>query len=275
MREEPTILIVDDEALARVRLRELLRELHPDFAHVLAGEAANAVQALALIESRSPDIVLLDVQMPGLNGIELARHLIARVKSSIGSGPEEAQAGPRFMPALIFVTAHDDFAVQAFEVQAIDYLLKPVQRHRLLEALQRTRLRSADGQVAALGRLASATQTRRRHLAVNERGRVILVPLEEIIYLKAELKYVTIRTREREYLIEESLAALEEEFSDRFMRIHRNALVARASVAGFERMAGSSPVGATEPHWQVVLREVPERLAISRRQWSIVKGSIH
>ena len=123
----------------------------------------------------------------------------------------------------------------------------------------------------SIDELARATNTRRRHLSVHERGRVILVPLEEVVYLKAELKYITVRTRERELLIEESLTSLEEEFSDRFVRIHRNALVARPSIAGFERV---TPVGGSDggdPFWQVVLRDIPERLPVSRRQWSTVK----
>ena len=126
----------------------------------------------------------------------------------------------------------------------------------------------------AIDALAKATNTRRRHLSVHERGRVILVALEQVIYLKAELKYITVRTREREYLIEESLTSLEEEFSDRFVRIHRNALVARPSIAGFERVSPSGEGESGDPYWQVVLREVPDRLPVSRRQWSIVKGLV-
>ena len=122
--------------------------------------------------------------------------------------------------------------------------------------------------------LAKATNTRRRHLSVHERGRVILVPLEQVIYLKAELKYITVRTREREFLIEESLTSLEEEFVDRFVRIHRNALVARPSIAGFERVTPSGEDDAGDPYWQVVLRDVTERLPVSRRQWSTVKNLV-
>jgi two-component system response regulator AlgR len=112
----------------------------------------------------------------------------------------------------------------------------------------------------------------RRHFAVHERGRLMLVPVDQAIYLKAELKYVTVRTRQREYLIEDSLTALEAEFGDRFVRVHRNALVCRACVAGFERVPPDERSPGADPHWQVVLRDVPERLAVSRRQWSTVRN---
>jgi len=142
----------------------------------------------------------------------------------------------------------------------------------LLGALNRAQSLIPAEHIDALDQLARATNTRRRHLSVHERGRVVLVPLEQVVYLKAELKYITVRTREREFLIEESLTALEEEFGDRFVRIHRNALVARNLIAGFERVTpdGESEVG--DPYWQVVLRDIPEKLPVSRRQWSIVKG---
>ena len=122
--------------------------------------------------------------------------------------------------------------------------------------------------------MAKATNTRRRHLSVHERGRVILVPLEQVVYLKAELKYITVRTREREFLIEESLTSLEDEFNDRFVRIHRNALVARPSIAGFERVLPQGEAEGGDPFWQVVLRDVNERLPVSRRQWSTVKDLV-
>ena len=159
-------------------------------------------------------------------------------------------------------------------MSAIDDLLKPVRAQRLLEALKRAMLRLPTDQVQAIDQLAKATNTRRRHLSVHERGRVILVPLEQVIYLKAELKYITVRTREREYLIEESLTSLEEEFIDRFVRIHRNALVARPSIAGFERVTPTGEDDSGDPYWQVVLRDIDERLPVSRRQWSTVKNLV-
>lgn len=265
MSDVTSILIVDDETPARARLREVLADLAVEFPHRVVGEAANAPEALAQIDSQRPQIVLMDVQMPGMTGIELARHISARAA-------EADQEDPKPMPLVIFVTAFDEFAVDAFEVNALDYLLKPVRSQRLLGALNRAQSLIPEEHIDALDQLARATNTRRRHLSVHERGRVILVPLEQVVYLKAELKYITVRTREREYLIEESLTTLEEEFGDRFVRIHRNALVARNLIAGFERVTpdGESEVG--DPYWQVVLRDIPEKLPVSRRQWSIVKG---
>ena len=219
--------------------------------------------SMALIDSQRPNVVLLDVQMPGMSGLELARHMSARVHADPG----------QLQPLVIFVTAHDEFAVEAFEVHAVDYLLKPVRAQRLLAALRRALTIRPAEHWQAIDQLARATQTRRRHLSVHERGRVILVPLEQVVYLKAELKYITVRTADREYLIEESLTALEEEFGDRFVRIHRNALVARGSIAGFERVAQSDQDGG-DPYWQVVLRDITERLPVSRRQWSLVKGLV-
>ena len=265
MSDAISILIVDDEPVARMRVRELLADLAPQFPHRIVGEAANAPEALSQIEAAQPQIVLLDVQMPGMTGIELARHISARAASGETARP---------MPLVIFITAFDEFAVDAFEVRAIDYLLKPVRAQRLLEALQRAMTRLPADQVQAIDQLAKATNTRRRHLSVHERGRVILVPLEQVVYLKAELKYITVRTPEREYLIEESLTSLEEEFADRFVRIHRNALVARPSIAGFERVTPTGEEEAGDPYWQVVLRDVTERLPVSRRQWSTVKNLV-
>jgi len=265
MPDAPSILIVDDEPVARSRLRELLADLAPDFPHRIVGEAPNAPEALSQIEVTQPQIVLLDIQMPGMTGIELARHISARAQSGEST---------RQMPLIIFVTAYDEFAVDAFEVRAIDYLLKPVRSERLEQALRRAMTRLPGEHAQEIDQLARATNTRRRHLSVHERGRVILVPLDQVVYLKAELKYITVRTKEREYLIEESLTALEEEFADRFVRIHRNALVARPSIAGFERVQPQGDAEGGDPYWQVVLRDVTERLPVSRRQWSIVKNLV-
>ncbi len=265
MSNPTSILIVDDEPVARSRLRELLAELSPEFPHRIIGEASNAPEALSQIEMSQPNIVLLDIQMPNMTGIELARHIW--VRSQNGENPKP-------MPLIIFVTAFDEFAVEAFEVRAVDYLLKPVRATRLLEALVRAMSTAPTDHADAIDQLARATSTRRRHLSVHERGRVILVPLEQIVYLKAELKYITVRTNEREFLIEESLTSLEDEFSDRFVRIHRNALVARPAIAGFERVTPTGDEEGGDPYWQVVMREIDERLPVSRRQWSAVKNLV-
>lgn len=249
------IFIVDDEAPARERLRILLSDIAVDCPHELVGEAGNPQDALDGIASLKPDLALLDVQMPGMTGLELAEH-IAKLPHP---------------PAVVFVTAYDQYALKAFDVDAVDYLLKPVRATRLAEALQRVgRLlaRKASDGVAAL-------PVGRQHFSVMERDRLLLVPVQDVIFLKAEQKYVTLRTREREYLIEDPLVSIEEELSDVFVRVHRNALVARAAIMGVER--GSQTIeqdGAGErvqESWEVILKDTQERLPISRRQWPAIK----
>jgi two-component system response regulator AlgR len=165
-------------------------------------------------------------------------------------------------PAIIFTTAFDAYAIKAFEVNAIDYLLKPIRRERLIMALGKTRAAPPVSRDA----LDAAANLPRRHLSVHERGKIHLVPLADVLYLRAELKYVTVRTAEREYLVEESLTKLEEEFGEAFVRIHRNCLIARAAIAGFERNAQESESG-----WAVVIRATGEKLPVSRRQQQVVK----
>ncbi len=255
------ILVVDDEAPARARLTDLLSDIAADFPHVVVGEAANGRSALDRLAEAPADIALIDVQMPGMTGIELARHL--------GALPEP--------PAIVFVTAFDEYAVKAFEVHALDYLMKPVRAARLLDALRHVRSLASQQRpaIAAAARDSGVTQGRKRDtIAVVERGRVMLIPIAEIVYLKAELKYITIRTADREYLTEEPLVDLENEFADGFVRVHRNALVAKRAIAGFERVESIDGDGVGEPHWVVTLRDVPERLPVSRRQWPIVKETM-
>jgi two-component system response regulator AlgR len=257
----PRILIVDDEAPARTRLADLLSDIAVDFPHVVVGQAADGRSALDRLAETPAEIALIDVQMPGMTGIELARHL--------GALPEP--------PAIVFVTAFDEYAVKAFEVHALDYLMKPVRAARLLEALRRVQTMTAKqtSAIAAAARESGEAQGRKREsIAVVERGRVMLIPIDDIIYLKAELKYITIRTADREYLTEEPLVDLENEFVDRFVRVHRNALVARRAIAGFERVESIDGDSVGEPHWVVTLRDVTERLPVSRRQWPIVKETM-
>jgi len=263
MPDATSVLIVDDEAPARARLRELLGDLNREFRVDLLGEASSGAEALNLIELMKPMVVFLDVQMPGMSGIELARHLAAH-----------AAHGRIVMPMVVFVTAFDEFAIEAFEVRAIDYLLKPVRIARLVDTMRRIAQRSADERLDLTRQAARALSPRRRHLSVHERGRVQLVPIDQVVYLKAEMKYVTIRTSEREYLIEESLTSLEEEFSEVFVRIHRNALVSRASIAGFERVSAEQTGEGTDPYWQVVLHHLADRLPVSRRQWPVVRNLV-
>lgn len=242
-----TVVLVDDEAPARSRLKELIADCAALVPATVVGEAASGREALALLESIAADLVLVDIRMPQMSGIEFARHALALDTP----------------PAIIFVTAYDQYAIEAFELRALDYLLKPVRRARLQAALERARGLSAPGREDLRG-LESAP---RRNLAVPERGRIRLVPVADIVYLKAELKYVTIRTAEREYLLEEPLTHLEQEYAEAFVRVHRNALVAKARIRGFEK----AEVQDGEQGWLVVLDGCAEKLPVSRRQWPIVR----
>ena len=244
------LVIIDDEQPARSRLRELLQDCRAELPHSVAGEAANGVEGLQVVAASQADVVLVDIHMPEMSGIEFARHL------QVLDRP----------PAVIFVTAHDQYAVEAFEVNALDYLTKPVRAARLLSALKK----AATGARLTRGVLESIDPAPRRHFSVAERGRVTLVPVADVIYLRAELKYVTLRTREREHLVEESLTQIEQEFGSVFVRIHRNCLVARRWIRGFER--GAEIEG--EEGWSVVLEGLDEKLPVSRRQWPQVKSLV-
>jgi two-component system response regulator AlgR len=244
-----SVLIVDDEAPARARLRDLLADVSGEAPNVVLAEAANGVQAIAALAEHAVDVVLVDIRMPQMDGIELARHLGTLEKS----------------PAIIFVTAYDSYAVEAFELNAIDYLVKPVRAARLAAALQKVRHSRAAAVPELLARL---QQGRRSHLSCQERGRLLLIPLPDILYLKADLKYVTARTAVREYLLDESLTHLEEEFSERFIRLHRRVLVAREAIVGFEKCHSDD----AETQWQALLRGIAEKLPVSRRQWPLVKS---
>jgi two-component system response regulator AlgR len=248
MSEAPLrIVLVDDEAPARRRLRELLDDCTAALPLLVVGEAGSGREALQLLGTTPADLVLTDIHMPDMDGIELARHLLKLP----------------LPPVLIFTTAYHEHAIAAFEVHAIDYLVKPVRVQRLLAALQKVpRLKPLSD--TKLNRLPAAA---RRFLSVTERSRVVLVPIDEIIYLKAELKYITIRTADREFLLEESLTRLEEEFGPRFVRVHRNCLVAREAIRGFERRVSADG----DAHWEVMLRGVTEALPVSRRQQFIVR----
>jgi len=243
------VFIVDDEAPARARLRALLEDIAAELPTELVGEAANGVEALERLADASADVALVDIRMPQMDGVGLARHLAAAGNA----------------PAVVFTTAYDQYAVQAFELNEVDYLVKPVRAQRLAAALEKAR-RAAPTARETLARLAPEA---RRHLSVSERGRILLVPVSDILYLKAELKYVTARTREREHLLDESLSHLEQEFASRFVRVHRNCLVAREAIAGFEKSAAEDG----ETHWSVLLTGLEERLPVSRRQWPTVKAA--
>ncbi len=241
------VMVVDDEAPARRRLRELLDDCASHLPLVVVGEAINGREALDLLASAPADLVVTDIHMPDMDGIELARHLLKLPHP----------------PVVIFSTAYHEHAVQAFEVNAVDYLVKPVRVQRLLAALEKLpKLRPL-----TIDRLAQLPATSRRFLSVTERSRVVLVPLEDVVYLKAELKYITIRTAQREFLLEESLTKLETEFGNRFVRVHRNCLVSRDAIRGFERRVNDDG----DAHWEVVLNGVDESLPVSRRQQFVVR----
>jgi two-component system, LytTR family, response regulator AlgR len=269
------VLLVDDEELARLRLRGLLADCTEPRA-VVVGEVANAAQALVWLQQRGQgptdvaaqracDVVLLDIQMPGRDGTQLA---------------EELRNLP-LPPAVVFVTAHAQHALKAFDLEAIDYLTKPVRRERLQLALQRVAARMESSATAD----ASADANAAAVLVVSERGRVVRVPLAEVLYLKAELKYVTLRTASHTYVLDDALTDLEQRLGNRLMRVHRNALVARSAVSALERRKmrdgdGDSDAATTDDPqaasecWAVQVAPVGEWLAVSRRQVSAVREAL-
>jgi two-component system response regulator AlgR len=247
------ILLVDDEPLARERLRTLLGDIAGQCPVDVVGEAGNGIQALEWLRDGAADVVLSDIRMPGMDGIELASHL-GRLEKA---------------PAVIFTTAYDNYAVQAFDLNAVDYLMKPVRAQRLLAALQKVPAQRPDSALfAGIGQTVRGGG--RTHLSCHERGRLLLVPVSEVLYFKADLKYVTARTVEREYLLDESLTHLESEFAERFLRLHRAVLVARSALAGFEKAAGDD----AEAYGWALLRGVSEKLPVSRRQWAAARAEL-
>jgi two-component system response regulator AlgR len=229
------VLIVDDEAPARERLRSLLAEIVDV---EVAGEATNGREALSHAHDLAPDVVLLDVRMPGMDGLEAARHL------NVLEEP----------PAVIFTTAYDQYAVEAFEAHAVGYLLKPVRREQLAAALTRAgRLTRAQLQKLA----AAAEGERRSHIAARHREGLRLIPVEEVQYFLADQKYTTVRHVKGEDLIEDSLRLLEGEFGGAFVRIHRNALVGVKYLERIERHA--------DGQYFVHLRGCEAPLQVSRR----------
>jgi two-component system response regulator AlgR len=245
------VLLVDDEALARLRLRSLLQDCVDPPSEVI-GEAGDADEALALLRGQSCDLLLLDIGLPGLDGMQLAATL-------------RGQAAP---PSVVFVTAHAQHALRAFELDAVDYLTKPVSRERLRSALQRVAQRRRTAPAAA------GDDT--RVLVVHDRGRVLRLPLSDVLYLKAELKYVTLRTPAHSYVLDDPLSELEQRLGDGFLRVHRNALVARSAVRALQRRRGDGSSGdeGHGEHWAVQLMPTGEWLAVSRRQLAAVREAL-
>jgi two-component system response regulator AlgR len=230
------VLIVDDEPPARERLRSMLLEAGE---YEIAGEAGNGVEALDMVDKLTPDILLLDVRMPGIDGLEVARQLATQ--------PEP--------PAIIFTTAFDEYALQAFESEAIAYLLKPIRAEKLRAALAKAgRLSRPQLQQVAT---AARQDPRRTHIGVRGREGLKLIPLDEVFCFHADQKYTTVKHVKGEDLIEDSLKVLEEDFAQSFVRIHRNALV---NTKFLERIARD----ATGQHF-VHLRGLPDALEVSRR----------
>ena len=244
------ILIVDDEKPARDRLRQLVDDFGD---HEVVGEAANGEQAIAIAAQAAPDIVLLDIRMPGVDGIETAHHLNAMERP----------------PAVVFTTAYDEYAIDAFDARAIGYVLKPVRRERLERAIDHAQRLSGQ----ALNELAkdSNLESRRNHVCARLHDELRLIPVDDISYFNADQKYVCVHHNNGEDLIDDSLKSLEQEFADRFVRIHRSALVAMDKIDRLEKSAD----GRTH----VVLRNRPkdddndpdDELIISRRHLATVR----
>ena len=231
------LLVVDDEPPARQRLLAMLAGVE---GWQVVGQAANGREAVEQAEALGADALLLDIAMPVMDGLEAARHL-ARLEPP---------------PAVIFCTAYDEHALAAFEAAAVDYLVKPVRRERLLEALERARLRRAGAESGQLPAMPTSRR-QRSHLAARMRGSLRLIPIEDVHYLQAEEKYVLVHHARGEDLIEESLKSLEIEFADRFQRIHRNCLVANEEFLELKRL----PDGQV----QAILRHGKLPLEVSRR----------
>lgn len=238
------VLIVDDELPARQRLRLLVEE---GVGHAVVGEAANGHEALASVQELKPDVVLLDIRMPGMSGIETARHL------------DELDDAP----AVIFTTAYDEYAVEAFDARAIGYLLKPVRRERLTKALEHAGRLNRRALESLTGDGGAAEP--RQHVCARVGHELKLIPIDEVLYFQADQKYVRVRHPQGDNLIDDSLISLEREFGDRFVRIHRSALVALAYIDALEK--------TTDGHTLVRLRGDDEdsHLPISRRHLATVR----
>ncbi len=238
------ILIIDDEPLARMRLRSVIAEI--DAGEVVA-EGASGKDALSLCGEFKPDIILLDIRMPGMDGIEAAQHIMKL----------------DMPPAIIFITAYDEYAVTAFESHAVDYLMKPVRKERLQEAIQ-SASRMTRAQMQALKD--DPASEGRQHISARLGGELRLIPIEEICYFMAEHKYVTVKHQQGTVLIEESLKMLEKEFADTFLRVHRNALVAVACISALEKdRAGGH---------KIKMRGIEDTLEVSRRHLPTVRKAM-
>jgi two-component system response regulator AlgR len=237
------ILIVDDEQLARDRLARMLGDIE---GCAVVGQAANGMQAVERCSALEPDLVLMDIRMPGMDGLEAARHIV----------------GMEAPPAVVFCTAYEEHAIDAFNVQAVGYLLKPVRRDDLVKVIGNAS-RTNRAQLAAL---ASEEGARRTHISARTRRGLELVPVDDVLYFQADQKYVTVRHPGGELLIDDTLKELEDEFGERFIRVHRNALVAARHIVGLER--------SEDGQYQIRLRGLADGIDISRRHVADVRRVI-
>ncbi|HHB11809.1 MAG TPA: response regulator transcription factor [Chromatiales bacterium] len=235
------VLIVDDEPPARARLARMLDSIE-DIEPV--GEAANGLEAVQMVQKTRPDVVLMDIRMPGMDGLEASRHL---------SKMEEP-------PAVIFTTAYSDHALEAFDAHAVGYLVKPIRKEKLAESLQKAK-KLTQAQLATLSK--ETEHEGRTHICARVRGNLELIPIDRIVYFQADQKYITVRHTEGEVLIEDALKNLEQEFARRFIRIHRNALVNVAYVSGMEK--------SRDGRFLISFNKVPDKLEISRRHVAEVR----
>ena len=250
------VMIVDDEPLARLRLRGLLADCRQPGARVVA-DATGAPEVLHRLSTQPVELVLMDVCMPGLDGLQLAERL-------------RDLARP---PKVVFVSAHDSHALRAFDLDAVDYLTKPVALARLQQALRRAADRIAPAW-APRALTCAEPPPAGPALVVSHHGRLRRVPVAEVLYLKAELKYVTLRCAARAYVLEDSLADLERRLAGRMLRVHRNALVAPDAIARLERRPERVPGGGTGDGWAVQIGATGEWLAVSRRLLATVRMAI-
>ena len=240
------ILIADDETLARERLHELVKELYSD---ADISEATNGLEALDKISSQITDIVLLDIRMPDMDGLEVARHAL------LIDTP----------PAIVFTTAYQEHAISAFDANAVDYLLKPIRKDRLKIAIDRARIVNRS-RLSALSQ-SEGVETKRTHISAMVQGNIQLIAIDNIYYLKADQKYVTAAWPGGEILLDEPLVSLESEFSDFFIRIHRNALVAKNHIEGLSKTKDGQTM--------IKLADMPVELVVSRRHLANVKATIN
>jgi two-component system, LytTR family, response regulator AlgR len=250
------VMVVDDEHLARLRMKNLLSDCQ-DPPCILAGEAGDAMEAMAKLRGLNADVVLLDIHMPGADGLQLAREL-RTIRPEL---------------AIIFVTAHAEHAVDAFDLDVTDYLTKPVRAERLQKALQKVLLKKEQSAQVLSRPTADLLQ---KFVVIQDRGRTERVPLSDVLYFKAELKYVTVRTAQRSFILDGALSELEAQYGEGFLRIHRNALVARREMRALERFHGVADEEDGEPQegWTVRLRSCDEALLVSRRQLATVRTVI-